>query len=628
MTSPESSAANSPAGETPPSPTSTGPTFTGAASSVSASVFHPAPLVGTPGRLRFWPLVPAAVVFALSLVLPQVWPNPGLVIGLIGVVGPMLAALLVTLWWLLGSRAPTKEKLLAVVALLALAGVFAVVSDPSTRQTVFFTALPWATGLFALVQWLLRGRRHFSRSVRSVLATLVAFLPCPLLRNEGVSGSFDSEFQWRWQPRRSEAIVETLKQRGGAVGATDAAASWSAPTEIAWPQFRGPQRDGKVPGVVLNPDWKAHPPRELWRIPVGPGWGSFCIAGDRLFTQEQRGDQEVVAAYHTDTGAAVWVRETPGMFDEPLGGPGPRATPTWHRGRLYVQGALGNIACLDPATGHEIWSRSLVADSGAQPPQWGFSSSPLGVADRIVCYAGGQGARDLDSQTQIAPHAVVAYDAGTGEIVWRAPAGGHSYSSPQWLEETSADPPAILMLTDAGLTALDPATGATRWSHAWPFPGYRVVQPTQVGPRSFLLGTTMGVGTQRIEVTAAGVQSTWTSTEMRPYFNDFIEHEGALYGFDHNIFACLDLQTGERRWKGGRYGNGQVLLLPEGQQLLVVTEQTGDLVLLAAEPTAHRELGRIPVLSSKTWNHPALVGQRIYLRNRDEAVCLELTLAE
>lgn len=121
------------------------------------------------------------------------------------------------------------------------------------------------------------------------------------------------------------------------------------------------------------------------------------------------------------------------------------------------------------------------------------------------------------------------------------------------------------------------------------------------------------------------ISEMWTAKDMKPDFNDFVEYEGYVYGFDGNIFSCVDCATGKRKWKKGRYGNGQVLLLPDVGQLLVISE-TGELVLLKADPDKHIELGKIQALTGKTWNHPVVIGNRLYLRNAEEAACYELVL--
>jgi outer membrane protein assembly factor BamB len=166
--------------------------------------------------------------------------------------------------------------------------------------------------------------------------------------------------------------------------------------------------------------------------------------------------------------------------------------------------------------------------------------------------------------------------------------------------------------------------------YEWKFENYRAIQPLVVDPTGLLLGTGMGKGTRRIEIKAAkaGVEfaERWTSLDMKPDFNDYVAYKGYLYGLDHNILCCVDLATGKKKWKNGRYGNGQILLLPDAGQLLILSE-SGDLVLVRANPDKLDEVATQKVLEGKTWNHAALVGNHIYVRNAEEAAGYELPLA-
>jgi outer membrane protein assembly factor BamB len=370
--------------------------------------------------------------------------------------------------------------------------------------------------------------------------------------------------------------------------------------------------------VVIDTDWEKHPPKELWRRKVGPGWSSFAVAGHSIFTQEQRGDAEAVVCYDADTGNERWIRTSPARFWESVAGAGPRATPTLKDGKLFAVGATGLVHCLNPANGALIWERDLTKDASREPLAWGFSSSPLVIGDVVIVYAGGADDKG-----------VFAYDVGSGEPRWSVPAGDHSYSSPHRANIAGRD--VVLMLTNTGLTAIDPADGKNAWAYDWKYEGYRIVQPLMVDGSGILIGTGMGTGTRRVDVTlAAGepqISDRWTSLEMKPDFNDYVAHKGFLYGFDHNIFACIDLETGKRTWKKGRYGNGQALLLPDGDQLLVLAE-SGDVVVLRTDSQSLEELARTKVLNNKTWNHPVLVADRLYVRNGEEAVCLQLPLVE
>ena len=273
---------------------------------------------------------------------------------------------------------------------------------------------------------------------------------------------------------------------------------------------------------------------------------------------------------------------------------------------------------LDPSTGDVNWQLDLRNVAEREPPMWGFCSSPLVTNGMVIVHAGGGG----DKGT-------LAFDIATGELKWSIASGDHSYSSPQ-LSLVEGDP-LVLMLTNRGIELLDPSTGSIRLNYEWKHDGYRDLQPQVVNGNSILIPTGMGSGTRCIRVTKEGEQlsaeEVWTSRDLKPDFNDFVIFEGHAYGFDNAIFTCIDLETGKRRWKGGRYGKGQVLLL-EDSELLLIASEFGDVVLLKATSTAHTELASFKAIEGKTWNHPVVIGDRLYIRNAEEAACYRLPLAD
>jgi outer membrane protein assembly factor BamB len=169
------------------------------------------------------------------------------------------------------------------------------------------------------------------------------------------------------------------------------------------------------------------------------------------------------------------------------------------------------------------------------------------------------------------------------------------------------------------------------WEHSWE--GGAIVQPAMTGNGDVLINAismTGGIGVRRIAVahSRAGwtTEERWTSNGLKPYFNDFVVHKGHAFGFDGNILACIDLQDGKRKWKGGRYGNGQLVLLPD-QDLLLVLSEDGELALVSATPDQFTEVARFPALDGKTWNHPALIGDVLLVRNGQEMAAFRLSLA-
>jgi outer membrane protein assembly factor BamB len=358
--------------------------------------------------------------------------------------------------------------------------------------------------------------------------------------------------------------------------------------------------------VRIATDWSTSPPVELWRRPVGPGWSSFAVAGDVVYTQEQRGDDEVVACYQLTTGEPVWEHRDAVRFFESNAGAGPRGTPTVHQGRVYTFGATGIVNVLDAASGALVWSRNAASDAGAKVPDWGFSSSPLVAGDLVIVAADGK---------------LVAYDRKTGEPRWFGPAGSETYSSPHLV--TIDGVAQILQLNHSGAHSVALADGAVLWEHPWK--SFPIVQPAQIANGDLLLSGQNGTGRIAVAQGPLGwtVEERWTSIGLKPYFNDFVVHRGHAYGFDGRILASLDLEDGKRKWKGGRYGNGQLVLLPDQDLLLVLSEQ-GELALVEATPDQFTELARFPAIEGKTWNHPALAGDVLLVRNDQEMAAFRL----
>ncbi|HEX4072300.1 MAG TPA: PQQ-binding-like beta-propeller repeat protein [Planctomycetaceae bacterium] len=564
-------------------------------------------------RLRIWPVLPFLVFMIGAQIALRTISNRTPALMQFILFGPVICVLAIGLWWLFASRAAWRDRILGLVSFGVLTAAAWFLSDPTMHSMVFvFLALPVVVLIATAALVVLSRVGSRTATLVTLLIAAVTFGYWDLIRCDGMSGDFQAEMHWRWNKSAEDQFLATLP-----ADSTAKPASAEPLGKIVWPAFRGPQRNGTVPGIVLDAAWSTRPPKEIWRHKVGPGWSSFSIAGNRIFTQEQRGPQEVVVCYDAKTGAERWVHASPARFAETMGGVGPRATPTLAGDRLYALGATGLLDCLDPLTGALKWERDLKQDARPTPPMWGFASSPLVVGDRVVVHAGGPNDKG-----------VVAYDTQTGKLCWSAPAGDHSYSSPQLA--TVAGREVILMLDNAGLSALDPVSGKADWTYEWKFNNYRAIQPLIVDPTGVLLGTGMGTGTRRIELKAAKADiefaERWTSLDMKPDFNDYVAYRGYLYGLDHNILCCVDLATGKRKWKNGRYGNGQILLLPDAGQLLVLSEE-GDLVLIRANPEKLDEVARQKVLDGKTWNHPALAGNRLYVRNAEEAACYELPLA-
>ncbi|HXG56799.1 MAG TPA: PQQ-binding-like beta-propeller repeat protein [Vicinamibacterales bacterium] len=380
-----------------------------------------------------------------------------------------------------------------------------------------------------------------------------------------------------------------------------------------WTDFRGPARDGHYRERPVLTSWPGGGPKPLWKQPVGGGYASFVVAGGRAFTIEQRGPDEAATAYDVATGREVWANTWTAAFKEIMGGDGPRATPTWHDGRVFALGGAGELRAIDAASGRTVWRTNILIDAGASNLQWGMSAAPLIVGNTVVVLPGGHSGQS-----------VVAYDAATGKRAWAALDDQASYSSPMLV--TVAGVRQIVLFTATRLVGITPERGELLWEFPWKTE-YEVnaSQPVVIGADRLFVSTGYGTGAATLELSQAGgrfaVREVWRSNRMKNQFTSSVLHDGFLYGLDESILACLDAATGELKWKGGRYGYGQVMLT-DGH--LIVLTESGELALVRATPTKHEELARFPVLDGKTWNHPAMSDGYLLVRNINEMAAFDL----
>jgi outer membrane protein assembly factor BamB len=384
-----------------------------------------------------------------------------------------------------------------------------------------------------------------------------------------------------------------------------------------WTDFRGPRRDGTYSERPILTSWPAAGLQPLWKQPVGGGYASFAIAHGRAFTIEQRGPDEVVAAYDVASGRELWTNRWRAAFRERMGGDGPRATPVWAEGRVYALGGEGELRALDEATGEVVWRTNILDDSGARNLQWGMAASPLVVDDTVVVLPGGGKGRS-----------VMAYDRWTGGRAWSALDDQQAYSSPMLV--TLGGVRQILVFSASRLMGISPDGGDVLWEYPWRTQfDINASQPLVIGDNRVFLSTGYGTGAAVIDVVPAQgrfrVREIWRNIRMKNQFTSSVLHGGFVYGLDEAILACVDAATGELMWKGGRYGYGQVVLA--SGHLIVLTEG-GDLALVRATPERHEEIVRFPVLDGKTWNHPALADGYLLVRNLAEMAAFDLRLGE
>jgi outer membrane protein assembly factor BamB len=560
-------------------------------------------------QLRLWPGVIIVVIqFLLWYIIPIIVPSGMLV----GVYGGMLCSLAVAVWWVFFSRAHRMERFGAILLIIAsLSGTSFLIdkSIATANDGLMFIIYSTPVMCLTLVIWAVATRNLSTafRRVTMVVTILLASGMWIVLRTNGMTGEMHHDLDWRWAKTEEERFLgQTENEKNESVSEKTAEG-----TNPGYPGFRGANRDGVIYGLRILTDWSASPPVEIWRRPIGPGCSSFAVAGDLLYTMEQRGEFETVSCYDLKNGKPVWKHHDRTRFWDPHAGVGPRSTPTVASNRVYTFGATGILNVLDAGNGSVIWSLDAAIDAGIKSPNYGIASSPLIVNSRVIVAVAGK---------------LAAFDITTGKPGWFGTDGGEGYSSPQLL--TIHGVPQVLLMSKAGALSVDPATGKKLWDYPWPGVD-RVQQPTLLGNGDLILAEEYK-NIRRVTVTHEGeewkIKDLWTSPGIKSVFNDLVIHKEYAYGFDGPYMACVDLRDGKRMWRGNRY-QGFNLLLADQDLILVLTEK-GEVALVSASPDKFTELSRFQALKGKTWNLPALSGNILLVRNSREMAAFRLPVMQ
>ena len=485
-------------------------------------------------------------------------------------------------------------------------------------------------GVVVLAVWFLflSGYSRLSRVLVALGCVASVALLCFLFPIERLSGELMPSFAYRFSVK-PDRLLEVPPPNP--TDAENAHVDLRTTTRDDFPGFLGPHRSESVEHVKLAHNWTAQPPKRLWRQKIGAGWSAFSVVNGHAVTMEQRGDMEMTTCYNVETGHLEWAHGTSGRFEGVAGGVGPRSTPTIDDGMVFALGVRGHLACLDGATGKPIWEKDLLHEFHIPPAEeeavvlWGRSTSPLIVGDHLIVPIGGPKSGPLVS--------LAAFDKRSGKLLWKGGQRQISYCSPSLA--TLGGVEQILIVNEDTASGHDAKTGKLLWEHERPGHTDRdpnVSQAVPIAPNLVFLSKDYGGGAMllRLDPAADGAFQTkvvWENPHlMKTKFANVTILNGYVYGLSDGILECIEAANGQRKWKQGHYGHGQILRV--GGLLLVLTEE-GEVVLVEATPDRKNNvLGRFQAIEGLTWNNLALYGPYLLVRNAEEAACYKLPLEE
>ncbi|MCI0378482.1 MAG: PQQ-binding-like beta-propeller repeat protein [Gemmataceae bacterium] len=389
-----------------------------------------------------------------------------------------------------------------------------------------------------------------------------------------------------------------------------------------WPDFLGPKRNGISSEKNLNWNWLANPPKELWRKPLGSGYGSLTIVGERVYALVKRGERDGAVCLSAANGDEIWAADAaPTYLDFQRQGAGPRATPVHHAGKLYCQFGGGELVCLTE-NGKPVWQKNIFKEAGAIAPSgkyyWGVSFTPLVFGDAIIVQPGGD-----------KNNAVAAFHKNTGKRLWMLGNDTLGYASPMIFEiERQMQ---LIVPTGSSILGIDPVKPRILWRY--PFGNeFNATCSNPVWANNLLfVSAAYGGGAAALDIEPDGkewkVNAKWTNIKaLQSLYATSIEKDGKIYGISGDLGAiflrCLDLETGKTHWEE-RLQSRSTLLAADGH--LLVLDQDGNLSAVEWTPAAYRQKAELPkLLARKSWAVPALANGRLYLRDERQVVCLDL----
>ena len=397
-----------------------------------------------------------------------------------------------------------------------------------------------------------------------------------------------------------------------------------------WPQWRGPNRDGISDEVGLLKEWAPTGPKMLWKVPLGEGFSGISVSQDRVYTMFSKGNDEFVVCLNATDGGEIWRFRSDKNYHEGQGGNGPRATPTIDGDLLYTISAHGKLYALNAANGQKIWLHDLQRKFGSKMPRWGFSTSPLVEGELLLVEVGGKGKKSI-----------VAFNKNSGDVIWSSHKDKLGYSSP--IAITVQGVRQIICFTGTQLVSLSPTDGTIYWKYPWKT-GYDVnaATPVFIPPDKVFISSGYDKGAAVVQMRVfvspdddraptdqirekqgvVRIEEIWKNRKMKNQFSSSVLYENHLYGFDNSILKCIEANTGEEQWKSRGFGKGTVIL---ADRHLIILSDRGKLGLAEATPAGYIEKATAKVLDGLCWTVPTLADGKLYVRNEEEMICLDMT---
>lgn len=384
-----------------------------------------------------------------------------------------------------------------------------------------------------------------------------------------------------------------------------------------WPQWRGPARDGHIPGLEPRGSWPAAL-QAAWKVGVGIGYASPVVVGDQVFVFSREGEEEVVQSLDLTSGRRLWRASYPAPYTmNPAAsshGKGPKSTPVVADGRVFTLGISGILSCLDAKNGRLVWRKEFRSEFREASPLYGVAMSPVVDRGLLLAHVGGSG-----------DGALTAFDAATGAMRWAWKGDGPAYASPVVAEIAAVRQ--LVTMSESNLIGLAAGTGELLWKLPFTTPyEQNAITPVIDGDTVVYSGLDHPLRAVRVVRRGAAlkVDPLWENTEVSAYMSTPVLVGGRLYGLSHRKkgqFFSVDAATGVTQWLSpGRVGENAAVLAGAGMLFLLTSD--AELIVAAQGGRAFEAVKRYDLGTSPTWAHPVILGQGVLVKDADSLTFL------